>query len=354
MQHNIRDPLRDHTHGRIYRVTYPSRPLVTPSKIDGASIPELLNNLTLPEYRTRYRTLRELREHPASAVLPELKKWIGKLDKNSPQYEKLLLEALWVSWGQNKVDQPLLRQLLKAKDYRIRAAAVEVVRFSGNELADKPALLMGAAKDDSGRVRIEAIVAASWLSKEKGLPVILEAGKKPLDSWMIRSHAAAEAHINGLALNRKKQETVEKAPTAAGIKPEVMAKGKAIYMQDGYCNTCHQADGKGLEAAGFPPLNGSKWVTGNEDRLIKLVMKGLYGPIEVNGKQYPGQVPMTPYAGMLKDDEMAAVLTYVRNAFGNKAPAVTPEKVKAIRASIKDKTGFYTPDELLKLHPMEK
>jgi mono/diheme cytochrome c family protein/glucose/arabinose dehydrogenase len=354
MQHNIRDPLRDHTHGRIYRVTYPSRPLVTPSKIDGASIPELLNNLTLPEYRTRYRTLRELREHPASAVLPELKKWIGKLDKNSPQYEKLLLEALWVSWGQNKVDQPLLRQLLKAKDYRIRAAAVEVVRFSGNELADKPALLMGAAKDDSGRVRLEAIVAASWLSKEKGLPVILEAGKKPLDSWMIRSHAAAEAHINGLALNRKKQETVEKAPTAAGIKPEVMAKGKAIYMQDGYCNTCHQADGKGLEAAGFPPLNGSKWVTGNEDRLIKLVMKGLYGPIEVNGKQYPGQVPMTPYAGMLKDDEMAAVLTYVRNAFGNKAPAVTPEKVKAIRASIKDKTGFYTPDELLKLHPMEK
>jgi hypothetical protein len=83
-------------------------------------------------------------------------------------------------------------------------------------------------------------------------------------------------------------------------------------------------------------------------------MKGLYGPIEVNGKQYPGQVPMTPYAGMLKDDEMAAVLTYVRNSFGNKAPAVSPDKVKAIRAAIKDKTGFYTPEELLKIHPMEK
>jgi mono/diheme cytochrome c family protein len=74
----------------------------------------------------------------------------------------------------------------------------------------------------------------------------------------------------------------------------------------------------------------------------------------VKGKQYPGQVPMTPYAGMLNDDEMAAVLTYVRNAFGNKAPAVTAEKVKTIRASIKDKSGFYTPEELLKLHPMEK
>jgi mono/diheme cytochrome c family protein len=63
---------------------------------------------------------------------------------------------------------------------------------------------------------------------------------------------------------------------------------------------------------------------------------------------------MTQYGGMLNDNEMAAVLTYVRNAFGNKAPAVTAEKVKEVRAAIKDKSGFYTPEELLKLHPMEK
>lgn len=354
MQHNIRDPLRDHTHGRIYRVTYPSRPLVTPAKVDGASVEELLNNLKLPEYRTRYRTLRELREHPAAEVLPALKKWIAGLDRTFPQYEKFLLEGLWVSWGQNKVDQPLLRQVLKAKEYRVRAAALEVVRFAGNELVDKSNLLMSAAKDESGRVRIGSIVAASWLNKEKGLPIILEAGKKPLDSWAIKAYTTAEAHINGHGVVKKKQEAEDKAPTAAGIKPEVMAAGKAIYMRDGYCNTCHQGDGKGLEAAGFPPLKESLWVTGSEDRLIKMVLKGLYGPIEVNGKKYPGQVPMTQYGGMLKDDEMAAVLTYVRNAFGNKAPAITTEKVKQVRAAVKDKTGFYTPDELLKLHPMEK
>jgi hypothetical protein len=84
------------------------------------------------------------------------------------------------------------------------------------------------------------------------------------------------------------------------------------------------------------------------------VLKGIYGPIEVNGKKYPGQVPMTPYAGMLNDTEMAAVLTYVRNAFGNKAHAVSAQKVKEVRAAIKDRAGFYTPDELLKQHPMEK
>ena len=353
MQHNIRDPLRDHVHGRIYRVTYPSRPLVTPAKVDGASITELLENLKLPEYRTRYRTRRELREHPATAVLPALKNWVAALDKNAPQYEQMLLEALWVSWGQNKVDQPLLRKLLQANDYRVRAAAVEVVRFSGNELPDKATLLMQAAKDNEARVRLEAIASASWLNKEKGLPIILEAGKKPLDSWMQKAWETAEAHVNGRAVVKKPKPAAENAAPVTA-QAATIAAGKAIYMRDGYCNTCHQPDGKGLEAAGFPPLAGSKWVTGSEDRLIKLVMKGIYGPIEVNGKKYPGQVPMTPYAGMLNDQEMATVLTYVRNAFGNKAPAVTAEKVKQVRAAIKDKSGFYTPDELLKQHPMEQ
>ena len=63
MQHNARDPLRDHVHGRIYRITYPSRPLVEPAAVAGASIATLLDNLKLPEYRTRYRSKRELVEH---------------------------------------------------------------------------------------------------------------------------------------------------------------------------------------------------------------------------------------------------------------------------------------------------
>jgi mono/diheme cytochrome c family protein len=84
------------------------------------------------------------------------------------------------------------------------------------------------------------------------------------------------------------------------------------------------------------------------------VLKGLYGPIEVLDKKYPGQVPMTPFAGMLNDEEVAAVLTYVRNSFGNKASAISPEKVKMTRAAVKDKTGFYSPEELLNQHPLEK
>ena len=82
-------------------------------------------------------------------------------------------------------------------------------------------------------------------------------------------------------------------------------------------------------------------------------MKGIMGPIEVKGKKYPGQVPMTPFGSMLSDDEMAWVLTYVRNMAGNQALPVSPTTVKEIRKKIKDKEGFYSPAELLIEHPMK-
>src|SRR5690606_1573192 len=184
MQHNARDPLRDHVHGRVCRITYPSRPVVEPAKIVDASIGELLENLKLHELRTRYRTRRELRERDAKEVLSEVSKWVKGLDKNDPKYEHHVLEGLWVTWGLNQIDKDLVHQLLKADDYRARAAAVRVVRYGGHQLADQADLLMKAAGDENPRVRLEALVAASWLDKETGLPIVEVAGKKPLDSWM--------------------------------------------------------------------------------------------------------------------------------------------------------------------------
>ena len=352
MQHNARDPLRDHSHGRVYRITYPSRPLVKPAKVDGASIEELLENLKLPEYRTRYRTRRELRGRGVNQVLSKLKTWVAGLDKKDPKYEHHLLEGLWVSWGLDRVDQTLLRQVLKAKDYHARAAAVQVVRYTGHQVADQANLLMQAVKDENSRVRLDAIVAASWIGKEKGLPILAEAAKKPLDEWMIHAHETAVAHLKGENVKKEKEQVVKSA--LKGKELELYNTGKEIYARDGYCSTCHQPNGKGLTASGFPPLTGTKWVTGNEERLIKVALKGLLGPIEVGGKKYPGQVPMTPFAGLLNDNEIAAVLTYVRNSFGNQASVILPEKVKKVRAAAAGKVDFYSPDQLLREHPMEK
>lgn len=108
-----------------------------------------------------------------------------------------------------------------------------------------------------------------------------------------------------------------------------------------------------MAASGFPPLAGTRWVQGNETRLIKIVLNGLLGPIKVLDKDFPGQVPMTPYRGMLNDREIAAVLTYVRNSFGNTAAPIRPEKVKEVRDKTKSFEGFYDPAALLKEHPLE-
>ncbi len=352
MQHNARDPLRDHTHGRVYRITYPSRPLVTPAKIAGASVDVLLDNLKLPEYRSRYRTRRELRGRSAAEVLPKINKWIAGLDKKDNNYEHHLLEALWVTWGLNKVNQPLLRQLLKANDYHVRAAAVEILRFTGHQVADQAALLMQAATDENSRVRLDAIVAASWIGKEKGLPILAEAAKKPLDDWSVHAHTTAVAHLNGKPVSKVKE--VYSTTNLKGKDFESFNRGQEIYAKEGYCMTCHQADGRGLTASGFPPLAGSIWATGNEERLIKLTLKGLLGPIEVNGKKYEGQVPMTPFGGLLKDDDVAAVLTYIRNSFGNKASVISSETVKKVRAATIAQKDIYTSAKLLKEHPLEK
>ncbi len=351
MQHNARDPYRDHVHGRIYRITYPDRPLVEPAEIVGASIDQLLENLKLPEYRTRYRTRRELRGRNSPELPSRLEAWVESLDESDVRYEHHLLEALWVSWGLNQVDQDLLRRLLKAEDHRVRAAATRVLRYTGHQVEDQADLLMQMAQDEHGRVRLEAIVAASWLDKEQGLPIVEAAGEKPIDDWIQSTYETALAHLNGRSVQEEKDESI--STQLAGAERELFIKGKEIYSREGYCSTCHQPDGGGLSASQFPPLAGTQWVLGSEERLIKLTLKGLMGPIKVLNKEYPGQVPMTQFGGLLNDEELASVLTYVRNSFGNQAPAISPEKVKEVRAATESKTGFYSPKELLEEHPLE-
>ena len=351
MQHNARDPYRDHVHGRIYRITYPSRPLVKPAKIVDASIAELLDNLKLPEYRSRYRTRRELRARNTNNVVTGLETWIANLDKDDADYEHHLVEAMWVYWGINRINEDLLQSVLTADDFRARAAGVRVLRYNGHLLdEDQQSLLMEAASDDHGRVRLEAIVAASWLENDNAMSILTEAGKYPLDEWMVHAHQTAVAHVNGVSIVKEKStDDIPKELTEAEI--AVYNAGKDLYLEDGYCGTCHQPNGKGLAATGYPPLAGARWVTGKPERLIKLVLKGLYGPIRVKSVDYSGTVPMTPYEGLMDDEEIAAVLSYVRKSFGNTASMISPDLVKEVRESIIDKKGFYTPEELLNEHP---
>ncbi len=354
MQHNARDPLRDHVHGRIYRITYPSRPLVAPAKVAGATVDELLDNLKLPELRTRYRSRRALRAHPAAEVLPSVKTWVAQLDNTESGCEHHRLEALWVTWGLNAVDEALLRELLASPDFHVRAAAVRVLRYNTHRIADHAALQEKAAADPEGRVRLEATVAASWIPDKAAAKKIVEiAAAHPVDEWSKNAVQTAKDRLAGIAEQAVAEHPRLPAPghLDAEAKKQFLA-GQEIYFREGFCVTCHQPNGKGLDPA-FPSLEKSPWIAGDPDRLIKITLYGLMGPLEVNGKKYDGLVPMTPFGGMLKDEELASVLTFVRNSFGNQAEPVTAAQVKDIRAAQPGRLQFYTTEELRKEHPMK-
>jgi mono/diheme cytochrome c family protein len=354
MQHNARDPYRDHVHGRIYRITYPSRPLVKPAEVAGAPVATLLENLKLPEDRTRYRSRRELRGRPAAEVLAAVKAWTASLDKADPRYEHHLTEALWVTWGLNQADEGLLRQLLAAQDFHARAAAVRVLRYNWHRLADHAALLEKAATDKEGRVRLEAVVAASWLADiTAARRIVAAAAALPVDEWSKHAVRTAGDRLAGLAEQVVAEHPVLPAPghLSDDEKKQYLA-GQEIYFRDGHCTTCHQPNGQGLDPA-FPSLAKSPWVNGNTERLIKLSLYGIMGPLELNGKKYDGSVPMTPFGGLLKDEELASVLTFVRNSFGNEAKAVTGGEVRRVREATGQRATLYTVEELLREHPLE-
>lgn len=115
--------------------------------------------------------------------------------------------------------------------------------------------------------------------------------------------------------------------------------GPGVYNR--YCITCHQTDGKGIPGA-FPPIYESEWANGDPGRFIRLVLSGMQGPITVAGQVYNNV--MTPHA-FLSDEQIAAVMTYVRQSFGNDAPEILPADVAAVRAS-NEHVGFWIADDL--------
>lgn len=125
------------------------------------------------------------------------------------------------------------------------------------------------------------------------------------------------------------------------IDPEILKRGAAVYART--CLACHQPTGKGIPNV-FPPLDGSDWVSADPALAIKIVIKGLQGPIKVNGQNFATMMP--PVMPALNDQEIADVLSYIHVSWANDLPAVTPEQVKKVRDEIKDRTTPFTAADL--------
>ena len=300
MQHNIRDPSRDHKHGRIFRLTVKDRPLQKPVAIHGQPIAALLENLKHPTNGVRHRTRVELSSRDSNEVIKAAQQWAANFDPNDEKEAHHLLEALWLHQQHDVQNNEILNKLL-ASDIGHAAMAAKTVQHMWTKFDMRKASRFAASPENK------------------------------IVNYRPPRHLEKKYH-------------------------NVYKRGSQIFQRESHCATCHLTTGQGNGVV-YPTLVGSPWVTGSEDRLVKLALHGMWGKLTVRGKTYDparGVPPMTAFRDILSDNDMAAVLTFVRNTWGNKASVVDAKTVKRVRAESAGRTVFWKPEELLAEHPLEK
>ncbi len=117
----------------------------------------------------------------------------------------------------------------------------------------------------------------------------------------------------------------------------------AILFEN-HCSACHGASGQGVEGEG-PPLERTAWVTGTHDRLIRIVLHGLRGTIQIRGVRYDREMP--GFGQVLSDSEVASLVSFVRTRFGSASEPIAPASVRQVRTVTGNRTGYWTVEELL-------
>ena len=156
---------------------------------------------------------------------------------------------------------------------------------------------------------------------------LLYSGKEVDETYLgEQAPAGMQAAQKIAALEQQVQQTTKQTPAIARLSKEIQVeKGKRVYMQ--HCSMCHQADGKGLPTV-FPPLAQADYLMADKTRSVGVVLRGLSGSVAVNGQTYNGVMP--PQL-VLSNDQIADVLTFVRNTWGNAGEAVTADEVRSVR-----------------------
>lgn len=180
----LRDSLRDHTHGRIWRITYKNKETLKPVDLTELSIDKLLDQLKTYEDRVRYRVRTQLRQLSADGVLPALDQWIAGLDRGDSLYDQHRLEGLWVYQQFNQVNEPLLDELLNSSHDHIRTAATRVLFFWQDRIPKAADKLVSLSQDSSMTVRLQAIISLSHFKTEQSVTALLDAAMLPTDYYI--------------------------------------------------------------------------------------------------------------------------------------------------------------------------
>lgn len=181
---DFHDPRRDRERGRIWRIAAKDRPLVTPPKLVSASTDELLDALRQPERWTREQARQLLKERGAAEVAGPLQEWINRLDKQSDDFERLQLEAMWVSQSIDRYDGALFESLLRANSPGVRTAALRALQLWHDKVDNLEAILQAATKDAHPQVRLEGVIALRQLGGAQAARVAVDVLDQPMDEFL--------------------------------------------------------------------------------------------------------------------------------------------------------------------------
>lgn len=178
---DFRDERRDHTHGRIWRITAKDRPLLKRIDFPSASLSVVLDSLKAGNAYDRDQAKRELKHRGAEVVLPALMQWVRDLDTGSARYEAYLREAVWVTQSLDQVNYQLLEKLLDSENFKARAMAVRVLEERPAQYEPIYSRMVKAVTDRAPRVRNEAIQVLRKLDTEEAAKLVVRVLDYPMD-----------------------------------------------------------------------------------------------------------------------------------------------------------------------------
>jgi putative membrane-bound dehydrogenase-like protein len=354
--------------GRIYRIRWKDNPAAKPLELSGYSSDQLIELFNNPNGMYREMAQRLLVEKADTSVANELRKIM--LDKSEPHVR---LHALWTLEGLNLITAELLKMAASATDDKMIYQSCLQLLKENKERKKAFEILLTLRKKGNRLAEICFLNSLSGFQKEfytKTEPLILE-----IANAFVNDALVTDAIVSGLygkeilfqkkinsgdtilnkALNKaiaKLLQPKDDKAIAHLNKAEKQSYNEGKQSFTTYCSACHGKDGEGLVNIA-PPLALSEWVTGDKDITAKILLDGISGPVEVNGVLYAPPAYAAAMPGLrnnieTNNGEIANVLTYIRNSFGNRASAVTVEEVGKIRAATEANKQAYKAEELKK------
>jgi mono/diheme cytochrome c family protein/glucose/arabinose dehydrogenase len=319
--------------GRIYRLVYEGmKPDKNRPHLLDETAAQLVNHLTDANGWYRDNAQKELVARGDKSVVPALR----TMANTSPN-QLARIHALWTLNGLESLDMETFTAALKNPDPAIRKNAV----WAGEDMAkthpEVTAMLANMKDDLNPDVRYQVSLSLRFNNSPVAKDAVSYLVNKYPDNIIGLSDKTYHEKIKAKADQLRAQALLAEADR------KLVSQGSAIFKQ--LCSTCHGQDGKGITIGGggptAPALASNPDVNGNPVKLIRILLMGLGGPIR--GQGYPDVMPAL---GFNTDEYIASALSYIRNDFGNKAPAVREADVARIRALLKDRTKNFTMAEL--------